>query len=137
MATLDQLSFEDIEKLMDLARETPIFRKISLAERQELLEKATISAPVKGEYIFFADDKPDLFFLLYSGSLFEFALDGNTKKILRIIKPGNFFGITGVIDGTRYGTTVKALNDSSVVSFPREDLINLLQKYPDLKKELL
>ncbi len=137
MATIDQLSFEDIEKLLDLAKDSELFRRITLAERIELLENATISSPAKGEYLFFADDKPTFFFLLYTGKMLEFSEEKNVRKILRLIKPGCFFGIQGAIDGSRYGTIVKAIEDSRVVSFPREELIKIIDKHPELKEILI
>ncbi len=137
MATIDQLSFDDIEKLLDIAKESPLFKNITLIERQDLLEKATISSPVKGEYLYFSDDKPGFFFLLYTGKLLEFEEENNIRKITRLIKPGTFFGIKGAIAGDRYGNIIKVIEDSRIISFPREELIKILQKHPDLKNKLL
>ncbi len=136
MATLDQLSFEDVEKLLDITKNTPIFKTISLTERQELLENAAIVTSLRGEYVFHSEEKPLFFFILYSGRLLEFKESHNKKKIIRIIKPGNLFGIEGAVEGEKYKNNVKALEDSRVVSFPREELLKILKNHPELKSRL-
>ncbi|GEM_PF-5341557 len=136
MATIDQLSFEDIEKLLDLARNTPLFQSISLSERMDLLEKATVVSKLKGEILYFQGDDAPFFFLLYTGRLLEYQENGNERKILRVIKPGVFFGIKDTVDKGKYSTTVKAIEESTIVSFPKEEIIKILQKYPSLKDNI-
>ena len=136
MATIDQLSFDDIEKLLDLAKNTPLFQNISLSERMDLMEKATVVSKLKGEILYFQDDEAPFFFLLYTGRLLEYEEHGKERKILRVIKPGTFFGTKDTVENGKYTTTVKAIEESTIVSFPREEMVKILQKYPSLKDNI-
>lgn len=89
----------------------------------------------KGEIIFSTGQAPDKLFQLASGrvALCNYSGDGQ-EIILTQYRPGDWFGITGIMDGMPRVNTTTALEDTRVLILGATDFRRMCDKHPEILK---
>ena len=110
--------------------------------RPPLLEQIAGLASVKkfqrGESIFFEGDKATGFYMVGQGrvKIYKMSLDGK-EQILHIFGPGEPFGEVPVFHGTPFPANAISIEPSTMLFFPRQDFIDLLNSTPSLALSML
>ncbi len=105
---------------------------LSKEDVAELVEAAEIVQVSAGEKVIEerAEDKD--IYIIQRGSMIVEKNIGGHPVFLSYLPAGAYFGEMAVIDGTRRTATVKAAIKSTVVRFPGEAFVRLLERKPEL-----
>lgn len=100
-------------------REFDVFAKLSDAKLQSIVERATSLSFERGDAVFRQDDNADAFFVLVHGRLKVSQLTPEGQQIVvRMINPGDLFGIAKAIGKTHYPGTATAVVESVALKWP-------------------
>jgi CRP-like cAMP-binding protein len=110
----------------------------SLQELKNLSETAKVKHYKKKELIYTEGNNPNYLYLLQKGKIKTFrAHEYGKELIISLLKDGDFFGYTVLIDETAYNESAEALEDSSVVMIPKEDFYALLNNNHGVMKQFV
>lgn len=114
------------------------FNILSPEDLLELSIEKTSILYGKGQNIFYEGSYPNGLYCLNSGrvKIFRNGTDGR-EQIIRIISPGDVFGIKSLIEGKKYTTNACAIEDSVVCFISNRRMFHLFMKYPNLTNQLL
>jgi CRP-like cAMP-binding protein len=100
---------------------------------QELCtDKKTKLYKKKGE-LFTEDDTPRFLFFLQQGSVKTFKSHPDGKELItNLYKTGDFFGFEPLLESHNYLESAIALEDSNIVSIPKDDFLTLLNSHADV-----
>jgi CRP/FNR family transcriptional regulator len=92
----------------------------------------------KGENIFTENEQATGLYAVASGrvKIYKLSPDGR-EQILHIFGPGEVFGEAPVFAGKRFPASADAMDESRVLFFQREALINLIQINPSIAMNML
>jgi CRP/FNR family transcriptional regulator, cyclic AMP receptor protein len=93
----------------------------------------------KGEIILREDDDTtqSLFIIAKGEVKVLLTAEGGREAILATLKEGEFFGEMALLDGEPRSATVRAVEDSHLLTLRREDFLTNVRKQPDLALTLL
>jgi len=113
--------------------EISIFSALSADELKEV-ETLTKSIPFqKKSSIFQEGDPSDWLFVVSNGKVKITKLSADGKEIiLEVIKAGEVFGAVAVLNGFPYPANAVAMEDSEILKIPRNSLMRLLDRFPDM-----
>lgn len=123
---------------MELIGSTPLFRGLDEDHFTELIAISERKKYKKGELIFSEGDEGNGFYIVETGKvkIFKLSLDGK-EQILHIYGPGYPFGEVPVFSGKKFPAFAQAVAKSSVIFFPRKEIINLISENPALALNML
>lgn len=108
---------EDLRKI----REVGIFRKYQ-----------------KGETIFYEGENGEGFYVVQQGSLKVYKSSPEGKEvILHLCGPGDHLGHAGVFEEGSFPASAQALGECKVLFFPRQAMVNLLAREPQVALHML
>jgi CRP-like cAMP-binding protein len=121
----------------DLLRTTPIFSRLSPADRKTVSEVAQVREFGKGETIF-EQESPSDFYAITSGRVKIFKMMPNGKDvILEVFGPGDPLGAVAAYMERPFPASASALEDTTCVVIPRPAFFRLLESNPSLVRGLL
>lgn len=92
----------------------------------------------KGEILIRADDDPSGIFYLKKGTVKQYAISKKGEEIIiNIFKSNTFFPMSWAINGTKNNYYFEAITDAEVYRAAKEDVIEFIQKNPDVSYNLL
>mgnify|MGYP000946400669 FL=1 len=110
----------------------------SLQELKNLSDTAKVKTFKKKELIFTEGNNPNYLYLLQKGKIKTFrAHEYGKVLIISLVKEGDFFGYTALLDETQYNESAEALEDSSVVLILKEDFYALLNNNHGVMKRFV
>ena len=110
----------------------------SLQELKNLSDTAKVKTFKKKELIFTEGNNPNYLYLLQKGKIKTFrAHEYGKELIISLVKEGDFFGYTALLDETQYNESAEALEDSSVVLILKEDFYALLNNNHGVMKRFV
>ena len=122
----------------DLLRVTPIFSRLSPADRRTIAEVSRVEAFGKGELIFEQESPSDAFYAIAAGRVKIFKRMPNGKElILEVFGPGDPLGAVAVYLDRPFPASAMALEDTTCVIIPRLAFFRLLETNPSLVRGLL
>jgi CRP/FNR family transcriptional regulator len=122
----------------ELLRTTPIFSRLSPADRQSVAVVSTVKHFARGETIFEQETPSDAFYAITAGRVKIFKLMPNGKDlILEVFGPGDPLGAVAAYTGRPFPASASALEDTTCVVIPRPDFFRLLEQSPTLVRGLL
>lgn len=83
-----------------------------------------------GNILFRDGDPPDSVYLIKEGEIEISKGEGNKKKVLAILKEGDFLGEMAVIDGSPRSATAKAITETRLITLDTEEFKNEIEKDP-------
>ena len=122
----------------DLLRTTPIFSRLSPADRQTIAAVSMVREFKRGETIFEQDSPSEAFYAITSGRVKIFKLMPSGKDlILEVFGPGDPLGAVAAYMGRPFPASASALEDTTCVVIPRPAFFRLLEQNPSLVRGLL
>jgi CRP-like cAMP-binding protein len=111
----------------------PLFERLTPEERGRLEAHSRARTFSRGAVVYCPDELGETVLLLTRGRIKIMALtpDGH-EAILAFIEPGEIFGELAVLDEAPRNEHAEAVQDSHVLAIPREDLLWLLSRRPDI-----
>jgi CRP/FNR family transcriptional regulator, nitrogen oxide reductase regulator len=120
-----------------LLRTTPIFSRLSPADRKTIADVADVRHFAKGETIF-EQEAPSAFYAIASGRVKIFKMMPNGKDvILEVFGPGDPLGAVAAYMERPFPASASALEDTTCVVIPRRAFFGLLESNPSLVRGLL
>ena len=92
---------------------------------------------IKGETLYKEGDIPDNAYLLVTGMLESSTIQNGTRITLGEINPGELIGEMSVLDGELRTATVEALEESSLLSINKNQLVERVVKSDPIIRSLL
>ncbi|HET7294450.1 MAG TPA: Crp/Fnr family transcriptional regulator [Vicinamibacteria bacterium] len=115
-----------------------LFRGLGREARAEVGARAA-HRHVERKEVFFREGQPaSVFYLLYSGRVKLFQVDGGGQEVIeRLIGPGQFCGWLGLPITEGYPATAMALEPSEALAWEKKDLDELFARHPELTQNAL
>jgi CRP/FNR family transcriptional regulator, nitrogen oxide reductase regulator len=122
----------------ELLRTTPIFSRLSPADRKTIAEVSRVQEFAKGDTIFEQDSPSDAFYAISAGRVKIFKMMPNGKDvILEVFGPGDPLGAVAAYMDRPFPASAAALEDTTCVIIPRAAFFRLLETQPSLVRGLL
>jgi CRP/FNR family transcriptional regulator, cyclic AMP receptor protein len=123
---------------MEMLKEVKLFELMDDVEREALCGLMETQHFNKGETIFAAGDAGDTVFIVRSGNVQVYIENYEGQKIvLRENLQGDVFGDISLLDGGARTATAVAVEESDTLSLDRDQLLELITKYPHSGLDLL
>ena len=121
----------------ELLRTTPIFSRLSPADRKTIAEVARVEVFAKGDTIF-EQESPSAFYAIAAGRVKIFKMMPSGKDvILEVFGPGDPLGAVAAYMDRPFPAGAAALEDTTCVIIPRPAFFRLLETQPSLVRGLL
>jgi CRP/FNR family transcriptional regulator len=116
----------------------PIFSDLRDKDLADFAAMTSARKMKKGEMVFHEGDNATGFYIVALGrvKVFKDTPDGR-EQILHIISPGETFAEVALFSGSAYPANAQALEDSEVYYVPREGLVALIGKDPQLSLNIM
>ncbi len=117
----------------NLLKEFALFAKMSTGELDNILSGATSRLLGRNEVVFKQGDSALSFYILLHGRLkvSQVTIDGQ-QVIVRIINPGDLFGIARALNRDSYPATAKTVSESLILCWPTALWDQFMQEHPAL-----
>ncbi|MDY6970673.1 MAG: cyclic nucleotide-binding domain-containing protein, partial [Spirochaetota bacterium] len=131
---MDQRYIE--RKLKRDLRSSPLFTPLSDSLFDEVLAKVELITIPQKSIIFNEGDVGDAFYLIREGEATVYREIENEKKIISILKEGQFFGEISLLSDEARNASVEVSCKSELVRIKRDDFLEIAQKDHNLMDEL-
>jgi CRP/FNR family transcriptional regulator len=122
----------------EVLRVTPMFSRLSPADRRIVADVASVRVYPKGEMIFEQDAPSDAFYAIVSGRVKIFKMMPSGKDlILEVFGPGDPLGALATYMERPFPASASALEDTTCILIPRPAFFRLLEQHPTLVRGLL
>jgi len=122
----------------ELLRITPIFSRLSPADRQAVAQVARVQEFARGDTIFEQESPSNAFYAIASGRVKIFKMMPNGKDvILEVFGPGDPLGAVAAYMDRPFPASASALEDTVCVIIPRPAFFQLIETQPSLVRGLL
>jgi CRP/FNR family transcriptional regulator len=126
---------EDIDELL---RVTPVYKRLSVADRRKVAEAASVRRYDKGAIIFEQDTPSDAFYTIASGRVKIFRMLPSGKDlILEVFGTGDPLGAVAAYDGRPFPASAQAIEETTCLLIPRAAFFRLLEEHPSLVRGLM
>jgi uncharacterized membrane protein len=123
---------------IQMLAEVPMFALLDDVEREALSQLLEVKNFDKGETVFNFGDAGDSLYIIRSGTVQIFIENYQGDKIiLRENQPGDIFGDISLLDGGPRTATVVATEPTECLVLDRDQLLELIRKYPHAGIDLL
>lgn len=111
----------------------PFFKNLPEADLEAILAAGSERAFPAGSFLFYQDDPAERVYVLKSGrvKLASVAADGQ-QVLMQVMTPGRLFAAISLVKGAVYPVTAEAAEDSLVIGWPQQVMLDLMQRYPPL-----
>lgn len=104
-----------------------------VAELKQLIAGRKIKQIEKKQILYDAGDQPHGLYLLLQGSVRTYKMDEDGRELMmNLYHADDYLGIHALLLSEPYTETAEALEDSSICLLPKDAIINLLNRYPDV-----
>lgn len=108
------------------------------AELKQLIAGRKIRQIKKKQVLYYEGDDPQGIYLVLEGGIKTFKLTEDGRELMTgLYKPEDYVGINGLLVADTQAETAEALEDSAVCLLPKEMIMNLLTRYPDISQQFL
>jgi len=115
-----------------------ISNKDGLAELKKIIRERRTRQFKKGQVIYYEGDKGAGLNLLISGKAKSVKLATDGRELMTgIYAPDDYMGINSMLLNEAHSDTATAMEDSLVCLIPREQLEELMNRYPDVAREFI
>lgn len=124
--------------ITDHIAKIPLFENLSPGQRDELARIAIRRSYARDEAIISEGEEAKGFFVILTGRVRIYKLSPEGKEqILHIMEDGDPFGEVTVFAGSSFPAYADAIEESSILFFPRRAFVGLMRKDPDLSINIL
>ncbi len=115
-----------------------IFRKIPSAQLAEIERKMVEKKYAKGESFFLEGDPAEHVWFIKEGHVKAVIHTANGRDLtLCMVGANNMFGTCCCFGGGSYPCHTMAETETTVVSLPMQEFLNLMEKYPEVSKAVV
>jgi CRP-like cAMP-binding protein/CheY-like chemotaxis protein len=115
-----------------------ISSKDGLAELKKIIQERRTRQFKKGQVIYYEGDKGSGLNLLISGKAKSVKLATDGRELMTgIYAPDDYMGINSMLLNEAHSDTATAMEDSLVCLIPKEQLEELMTRYPDVAREFI
>jgi len=126
------------DEMADVLRQSTLFRRLSMEDRQRLAAVAKLTQFDKGAPLFNEGDGSESLYTVLTGRVKVFKVTARgTDVILEIFGPGDPVGAVAVYESRPYPASAVALEETTCVVIPRQAFFGLLETYPSMVRGLL
>lgn len=119
-------------------KRVPIFNHLKLDYLEKIMKLSKVKYFKKNEDVFYEDSKSDNLFIVHKGQVTLYKLDESGKEvILNVLNVGDYLGEISLFLDSHYQSFAKATKDTTICTIYREDLLKLLDQYPQISIKLL
>jgi CRP-like cAMP-binding protein len=126
-------SAADVLEKLDILRRIPLFRHLSYKELVKVLNQTQQRTFEAGETIIAEQSTGDEFYVILSGEV-EVTKGG---RALTVLTPGVHFGEMALVDRSPRSATVRALEQTRLMSLSRKAFYGIVRSEPVLSSKLL
>jgi len=118
--------------------QTFIFSGLDDDELAELANLAIERRFVPGEFIFWDEDTPDLFYIVAHGKVKVLKHSSLGKEfIIAFFGPGEIFGEVAVFENKPYPASAQAVVETKVLGIKRQDFLSFLSRRPQVALRII
>lgn len=126
------------EAPVGLLRDMPLFRVLDEARLRQLTARAVVRHFRRGDRVVEQGRQQDTLFVLLSGKAHAMRTGANGRSLLlQVLRPGDFFGELGVIDGQAHNGSVRCLVQCDVLMLPGRDVDRSLIQWPEFAQAMV
>ncbi|MFI5218718.1 MAG: response regulator [Bacteroidia bacterium] len=105
---------------------------------RKFTEGKRINSYKKKESIYMEGNYPNGMYYINKGKVKTFKTHEHGKEfIIELLKEGNFFGYTSLLEGKIYNESAQALEDSEITFIPKDDFYSLVYNHREISKKFL
>lgn len=111
----------------------PLFRTLTEADQRDVARVASPTHLAAGQSVYRVGAAPAQLMVVHTGSLKIFQVDtAGHERILRVLGPGEFFGESALLTGSRPDHFATALESGSMCVFTHTALARLVRAHPSI-----
>ncbi len=127
-----------IKASQHLLSQIKLFENLSIDTLELLLQATQTKAYPKHQVLIREGATSTGLQCLISGEVKVYLSDEDGKElVLKTLKPGDYFGELGLLDGAPHTASIITTKPSSIISIKRDSFFDLLTKHPELNQALL
>jgi CRP/FNR family transcriptional regulator len=131
-------SSRPFSELLDFLAETDIFYGLPPEQLAAIAQVARLQTFDKRETLFHQGDEGNGFYIVQTGRVKVFQLSASGREqILHVFSPGDHFAEVPAFDGKVFPASAEALEPTTVLFFPRQLFLALLEQTPSLTVNML
>ena len=117
----------------------PIFSHLERDELEEVFQRINHQHMKKGEFLFMAGDRSSSLYVLHKGKVRIYRLNDNgEEQLIRVLAHSDFTGELSLFSVDEESKSyAEVLEDAQVCRINREDIYELMQKYPDISIKII
>jgi CRP/FNR family transcriptional regulator len=129
---------EKIVKIRQVISSSGLFQGLPERDIDEIMAIVVEKKYQRGQNIFFEGDPGNGFYMVSEGKVKIFKMSlGGKEQILHIFGEGEPFGEVPVFHGQPFPASAEALVKSSVLFFPRQKFVELVERNPSIALNML
>jgi CRP/FNR family transcriptional regulator len=119
-------------------KSSKIFAKLTDKKLAVIAKKITIKDCDPEESILKMKQNSSAFFIILHGAAKIYITDRNDhKKVLAILKAGDFFGEISLFTGSECTAFVETFGHTKLAIINKEDMVDFISKYPEISYEII
>jgi len=119
-------------------RNVPIFKDLTAEEAERLAETVRSKRYKKGEIVFREGEKSETLFVLNEGTVkISKMSDTGKEQILRILFPGDFFGLSSMLHDKTHYANAEVLDPAVICFIKKQDFRKMMERNPKLAYRVL
>ncbi len=119
-------------------RDIPLFSELSIQQLRSLTSVSKLKRFPKHSVLFREGDFYTGFFVLLKGMVKVFKITPQGKEsVVHIVRPFSAFADIPLFEGGNYPLDAEALEDSLALFIPKENILELISKEPDISLKML
>jgi len=108
------------------------------AELKTLIAGRKIRQIKKKQVLYYEGDMPQGIYLILEGSIKTIKIAEDGRELMTgLFKPDEYIGMNAVLLNEPFNETAEAMEDAAICMLPREMMLSLLDRYPDIGSQFL
>lgn len=108
------------------------------AELRQMIAARRVRQVKKKQILYYEGDEPQGIYLVLEGVVKTVKLAEDGRELMTgLYKAEDYVGVNGLLAGETHAETAEALEDAAVCLLPKDIILNLLTRYPDISQQFL
>jgi CRP-like cAMP-binding protein/CheY-like chemotaxis protein len=107
-------------------------------ELQQLIASRKIRQVKKRQVLYYDGDQPQGLYLVLQGSIKTIKLADDGRELMTgLYKPDDYLGVAALLANENYSETAEAAEDASIYLLPKDSVLALVNRYPDVSNQFI
>lgn len=107
-------------------------------ELQQLIASRKVRQVKKKQVLYYDGDQPQGLYLVLQGSIKTIKLADDGRELMTgLYKPDDYLGVAALLANENYSETAEAAEDASVCLLPKDSVLALVNRYPDVSNQFI